>query len=243
MSTVIIPARYASSRFIGKALALIGGTPMVNLVAQRCLQSKADRVVVVTDDERIAEAVRTTRAECVMSPSELATGTDRVAYVAKNINDDIVINVQGDEPIIPPSRIDEWIAELERDPSLEMITACVAFKDEAMAQNPSHVKVVMDSNGNALYFSRLPIPFDRDGNINPIRYRHIGIYGFRRKFLLRYAQLGKTPLEQAESLEQLRALENGVRIKVIKTAYEPVSVDTPEDLVAAEQYSGVLHNG
>jgi 3-deoxy-manno-octulosonate cytidylyltransferase (CMP-KDO synthetase) len=240
MSMVLIPARYASSRFLGKALAAIGGVPMINRVVERCLQSKADSVAVVTDDERISAAVQATRAECIMTPADIATGTDRVAYAARNSSDDIIINVQGDEPFIPPALIDQLIDELEADPDLDMITACVPFADEESADNPAHVKVVLSTDNYALYFSRLKIPCDRDGSAKPIRYRHIGIYGFRRDFLLKYANMPKTPLESAEMLEQLRALENGVRIKVVKTSYEPVSVDTPEDLIQAERYLKVV---
>ncbi len=209
---------------------------MIERVVSRCLQTGADKVYVVTDDDRVRRALRHTGVAVVMSDPDIATGTDRVAFVAKDLADDVVINVQGDEPFIPPALIDGLISELGSDKSLKMNTACTKFEDGEDVNNPAQVKVVLDNNGYALYFSRLPIPCDRDLKVRPVRYRHIGIYGFRREFLLKYAAMPKTPLESSEMLEQLRALENGERIKVIKTEYKPVSVDTVEDLINAEKY-------
>ena len=236
MSTIIIPARYASTRFPGKVMAEIGGKPMIVRVAEQCLKTEADQVYVAADDERVAEAVRALGVPVVMTPPDLPTGTDRIAMIAKDLNDDIIINVQGDEPFIPPTLINSLIKQLKDEDSLNMNSACTVFKHDADVNNPAHVKVVLDKNGYALYFSRLPIPFDRDGNINPLRYKHIGIYGYRRKFLLEFAQMDKTPLESSEMLEQLRALESGERIKMVKTDYMPLSVDTREDLKLAEDY-------
>lgn len=236
MSAVIIPARYASTRFPGKILAEIGGMPMIISVAKRCKMSKADKVVVVTDRREVMDICAKEGIECVISPENIATGTDRVAFAAVNIEDDIIINVQGDEPFIPAALIDGLIDGLESDCGLDMITACTPFKSEAEAQNTSAVKVVRSLNGMALYFSRYPIPYDRDKTENILRYRHIGVYGFRRDFLFRFAKLERTPLEKSENLEQLRALENGVEIKVIETGYNPVSVDTPQDLKIAEKF-------
>ncbi|GAB7141337.1 3-deoxy-manno-octulosonate cytidylyltransferase [Deferribacterales bacterium RsTz2092] len=240
MSAVIIPARYASTRFPAKIVARIEGIPMIARVAEQCKQSRADVVCIATDNNEVIKATAHLAIRSVMTPSDIATGTDRIAYAAKDINEDIIINVQGDEPFIPPALINELIETLETNPRLNMATACVPFENDADANNPAHVKVVLDANDYALYFSRLPLPADRDGNVHPIRYRHIGIYGYRRDFLLKYAHLPATPLESAERLEQLRALENGERIKVIKTHYSPISVDTPEDFATAESYARQL---
>lgn len=236
MSAVIIPARYASTRFPGKILAEIGGIPMIIRVAKRCKMSKADRVIVVTDSRKVMDICGKEGIECVISPENIATGTDRVAFAAANIEDDIIINVQGDEPFIPAALVDGLIDGLESDLELDMITACTPFKSEAEARNTSAVKVVRNLNGMALYFSRYPIPYDRDQTENIFRYRHIGVYGFRRDFLFSFAKLERTPLEKSENLEQLRALENGVGIKVIETGYNSVSVDTPQDLKIAEKF-------
>jgi 3-deoxy-manno-octulosonate cytidylyltransferase (CMP-KDO synthetase) len=234
-SAVVIPARYASTRFPGKVLAKIGNVPMVERVVNQCLKTRADGVYVVTDDERVCTALQHTGVPVVMSAPDIATGTDRVAFLAKELTADIVINVQGDEPFINPGLIDNLTAQLAEDNSLNMITACTAFDDGEDINNTSYVKVVLDSNNYALYFSRSPIPYNRD-NTPIVRYKHIGIYGFKRVFLLKYAAMPSTPLESAEMLEQLRVLENGERIKVIKTTYKPLSVDTPNDLICAEEH-------
>ncbi|MDR2870243.1 MAG: 3-deoxy-manno-octulosonate cytidylyltransferase [Deferribacteraceae bacterium] len=236
MSTIIIPARYGSSRFPGKVLATIGGEPMISRVVRQCKDTIATDIHVVTDDERVITAVTPLGVKAHMSPSDIATGTDRIAFVAANLTDDIVINVQGDEPFIPPTLINELITQLEAEPTLNMNSACTPFLPNDNANDANHVKVVLSQAGYALYFSRLPIPFDRDGKAKPQRYRHIGIYGYRRKFLLQYSKMAKTPLEAAEMLEQLRALENGERIKMIITPYRPISVDTAQDLQEAVEY-------
>ena len=235
MSSIIIPARYASTRFPGKVLAPVGGIPMIVRVTNRCVESKADNVYVVCDDERVKNALKSTGVDVIMSAPSLPTGTDRVAFAAQNINDDIILNVQGDEPFIPPSLMNGLIDMLNDEPQINMGSACVRFQPDEDFTNPAHVKVVLDNNCNALYFSRHPIPFDRDGII-PARYKHIGVYAFRRKYLMSYASLPKTPLESAEMLEQLRALEHGEKIKMLITNYHPLSVDTPEDLAAAEAF-------
>ena len=219
MSAVIIPARYGSTRFPGKVLADIDGKPMIVRVAEQAVQTSADKVIVVTE-----------KVSVMMSPSDLSTGTDRVAYAAKNIDDDIIINVQGDEPFIPPVLIEQLIQGLKNDKSLKMITACVPFADINNSENPSAVKVILDKNDYAVYFSRYPIPYNRDNIEGVVRYRHIGIYGFRRDYLFEFASQERTYLEKCENLEQLRAIENGVKIKVVKTDYNPLSVDTLEDL-------------
>lgn len=235
MSAVIIPARYASSRFPGKMLAKLGSETMIARVVKQCLLSKAASVHIVTDDERIIGAVKHLNVKTHMSPADLPTGSDRIAYVAKNLPENIIINVQGDEPFIAPELINELIEQLESEPALKMNSACVEFSAGDDPLSPAHVKVVMDKDGYALYFSRSLIPYDRDG-VKPIRYKHIGIYGFRRDFLLRYTTMPKTALESAEMLEQLRVLESGERIKMVKTSYKPLSIDTIEDLKAAEAY-------
>ena len=235
-TAIIIPARYASTRFPGKVLATIGGKPMIIRVAEKCLETKADKVIVVTDNKTVYDVCLADNVEVILSPDNISTGTDRVAFAAEKIEHNIIINVQGDEPFVPPVLIDELIDGLQQDKDLQMITACVPFKTETEAENSSAVKVVMDKLGHALYFSRASIPFDRDKTSPVIRYRHIGIYGFKRDFLFKFAKMEQTSLEKSENLEQLRALENGYQIKVVKTAYNPISVDTPEDLEAARAY-------
>ena len=231
MSAVIIPARYGSTRFLGKVLADIDGKPMIVRVAEQAVQTSADKVIVVTDNEKVYEVCSNIdKVNVMMSPSDLSTGTDRVAFAAKNIDDDIIINVQGDEPFIPPLLIEQLIQGLKADKSLKMITACVPFADINNSENPSAVKVILDKDDYAIYFSRYPIPYNRDNIEGVIRYRHIGIYGFRRDYLFEFASQERTYLEKCENLEQLRAIENGVKIKVVKTDYNPLSVDTLEDL-------------
>ena len=231
MSAVIIPARYGSIRFPGKVLVDIDGRPMIVRVAEQAVQTSADKVIVVTDNEKVYEVCSNIdKVNVMMSPSDLSTGTDRVAFAAKNIDDDIIINVQGDEPFIPPLLIEQLIQGLKADKSLKMITACVPFADINNSENPSAVKVILDKDDYAIYFSRYPIPYNRDNIEGVIRYRHIGIYGFRRDYLFEFASQERTYLEKCENLEQLRAIENGVKIKVVKTDYNPLSVDTLEDL-------------
>jgi 3-deoxy-manno-octulosonate cytidylyltransferase (CMP-KDO synthetase) len=214
--------------------ALIGGVPLIARVTKQALKSKADRVYVVTDDERISIALKNIPIDIIMSDPSLPSGTDRVAFAAQNIDSDIIINVQGDEPFIPPTLIDAVITTLESDDAINAVSAYVPL-DFSKAENPSHVKVVFDKDGFALYFSRSLIPYDRDNKL-PAYYKHIGIYGFRKKYLLEYAKLPRSPLEEAEMLEQLRILENGGRIKMIPTDYTPISIDTPKDIELAVKY-------
>jgi len=236
MSIVVIPARYASTRLPGKPLKKIKGVPMILRVAERCLKSKADRVVVATDSEEIMLACEVLEGlESSMSSPDLQSGTDRVAVVAKFSLDDIIINVQGDEPFIDPELIDALIDDLEQNPDVKMNTAACTFSEGEDPADVNSVKVTMDKNGKALYFSRSLIPNDRDAVGNVEYYKHIGIYGYRRDWLLEFAELEPSSLEKTEQLEQLRALENGTDIKVLKTEYKPVSVDTEEDLQKAEE--------
>jgi 3-deoxy-manno-octulosonate cytidylyltransferase (CMP-KDO synthetase) len=187
-------------------------------------------VVVATDDDRIAAAVRKFGGIAVLTQSTHRTGTDRIAEVAAKLPCEIVLNLQGDEPLIEPQTIEAVITPLTSDPMLEMSTVCVAISDRDDFDNPNVVKVVRDRTGLALYFSRSPIPFYRGGPPEGGPYKHLGLYGYRRTFLLKFATLPQTPLEKAESLEQLRALEHGYRIHAVETGYDSIGVDTPEDL-------------
>ncbi|HEY5897901.1 MAG TPA: 3-deoxy-manno-octulosonate cytidylyltransferase [Burkholderiales bacterium] len=231
---VIIPARYASTRFPGKPLADLAGKPMVVHVCERAAQSGAASVHVATDDERIAAAVRKHGFHAVMTRGDHASGTDRIAEAAAQLKlaeDAVVVNVQGDEPLVAPALIRGVAQQLAAHSAAAMATACHAIHDDAAAANPNVVKVVLDAEGYALYFSRARIPYPREGA--PIAYRHAGIYAYRVRFVRHYATLPVCPLERAESLEQLRALWHGHRIAVLVSETEvPPGVDTPQDLAA-----------
>lgn len=226
----VIPARYASTRLPGKPLADICGKPMICRVLERASRAqKPEKVIVATDDERIYDVVRAEGGEAILTRADHPTGTDRLAEVAEAYPEvDLIVNVQGDEPLIKPSVIDDLIAPFEMDENLPMATVMVRMDDAAEQLNPNNVKVIVDKLGYALYFSRSLVPYPRAA-AGPV-YKHIGIYAYRRDFLLRYARLEPTPLERAESLEQLRALENGYGIRVLETDCRFVGVDTPEDL-------------
>ena len=232
----VIPARYASTRLPGKPLRDIAGKPMICRVYERAVQAeKIEKALVATDDQRICDAVESHGGNAMMTSKDHPTGTDRLAEVAAAYeNMDVIINVQGDEPLIEPALIDELAGLFEDAPELMMATVMTELKDEEEARNPNNVKVITDKTGYALYFSRSLIPYPRNPGKAPV-FKHIGIYAYRREFLLRYAKLSPTPLEQAESLEQLRALENGYRIKVLKTDCRFVGVDTEEDLALVNQ--------
>ena len=231
----IIPARYASTRLPGKPLRDIAGKPMIVRVYERAVQAKrVQDVVVATDDERIRTAVEEHGGRAVMTRTDHATGTDRLAEVAEKMTDyDLIINVQGDEPLIDPTVIDALVEPFLADARLSMATAKTLLTDEEEIANPNNVKVITDLAGNALYFSRARIPYARNEGANV--YKHIGIYAYRRDFLLSYAGMAQTPLERSESLEQLRALENGHRIHVIETDAIFIGVDTEEDLTAVNK--------
>ena len=226
----VIPARYDSTRLPGKPLADIAGKPMIQRVYERAATAKLPELVVVaTDDTRVLAAMESFGGKALMTAKDHPTGTDRLAEVAGVYdNYDVIINVQGDEPLIAPEIIDALAAAFTEEPELKMATVMTEIED-AEKNNPNNVKVVTDKNGYALYFSRSLIPYPRTAGVVPV-YKHIGIYAYRRDFLLAYAKMQPTLLEQSESLEQLRALENGYRIKVIKTDCKFVGVDTPEDL-------------
>ncbi len=230
-----IPARFGSTRLEGKPLKDIGGKPMVQWVYERALRaSLVTEVTVATDDERIMGAVRAFGGKAVLTSPAHRSGTDRVAEAAKGVSADIVVNLQVDEPLIEPGMIDEALRPVTEDPGLALCTLKTRITDAEELSNPNVVKVVTDKEGYALYFSRSPIPY-AVGKENHRRaeksFKHIGLYVYRRDFLIKFSGLRPTPLELAEGLEQLRALENGFKIKVVETPYNPVGVDTPEDLV------------
>jgi 3-deoxy-manno-octulosonate cytidylyltransferase (CMP-KDO synthetase) len=228
----VIPARYASTRFPGKPLADLDGRPMIEHVYRRAAASTmVSEVIVATDDLRIATRVSAFGGTVRLTKATHHTGTDRLAEVAATLDCDVVVNVQGDEPLIDPRAIDELVAPFTADPTVQMTTLFRRIHDAADLENPNIAKIVLDRSGYALYFSRAPIPHVRDprGGWPPL-YRHIGLYGYRRNVLMVLAGLEPTPLERAESLEQLRALEHGIRIKAVETVHESVEVNTPEDL-------------
>ena len=230
-SICVIPARYSSTRLPGKPLKLIAGIPMICRVYDRASKAKLiDKAIVATDDERIFNAVKEHGGEVMMTRAGHPTGTDRLAEVATAFEDvDLIVNVQGDEPLIESSLIDDLISLFNDDSNLQMATVATELTEEAEINNPNNVKVISDLNGYALYFSRSVIPYPRNAGKSPV-YKHIGIYAYRRDFLLKYAKMAPTPLEQSESLEQLRALENGYKIKVLHSDNKFIGVDTEEDL-------------
>jgi len=242
-ATVVIPARYASTRFPGKPLAELAGKPMIQWVWEGAGQCPlVDEVIVATDDERIAAAVTGFGGHVVMTRPDHPTGTDRLAEVAAQLTSDLIVNVQGDEPLIDPAMIEAALGPLLRDGSIPMGTLQTPLTSLEEYRNPNVVKVVTDRKGFALYFSRAPIPYPRDfaaglaANWRRLASaKHVGLYVYRRDFLLDYPHLPATPLEQQENLEQLRALEHGYRIFVAETPLVGCGVDTPEDLVKVEQ--------
>ncbi len=245
---VVVPARYASSRLPGKVLADLCGKPMVVRVVRRAKGSLAREVIVATDHMMIADAVKKFGHTTVMTRNDHASGTDRIVEVAEKLkwaDDEIVVNVQGDEPMIDPKLIDRVAAALIEHPEADIATASHAIRDAEELFNPSAVKVVTDAEGRAMLFSRAPIPYARDAfaqskDVLPENYpaqRHIGLYAYRVGFLKRYASLAPSPLEQVEQLEQLRAMWHGCEIRVVKDVAPPASgVDTPEDLDRMRRY-------
>ena len=237
--TVVIPARLASSRLERKALADLGGKPMVIRVAERSAQSAANRIIVATDAQEIESVCKAANLEVMMTREDHPSGTDRLAEVALQLglNDEaIVVNVQGDEPLIPVDLINQVANTLQSKPHCAMATAAVAIHDQSEIANPNAVKVVLSKNNEALYFSRSTIPFDRNHS-SPIYYRHLGVYAYRTGFLKAFSNLAISPLEQAESLEQLRALWHGYAIAVhITPESPPPGVDTQADLDRARQF-------
>jgi 3-deoxy-manno-octulosonate cytidylyltransferase (CMP-KDO synthetase) len=234
---VIIPARYASTRLPAKPLHPIAGKPLIQHVWERCSKAKGiGKVIVATDDLLIAETAFGFGAEVAMTSHKHRSGTDRVAEVAKKLRGFThVINVQGDEPLADPLLITRLANTMAKDRSIEMITAATLFSADEDLTNPNMVKVVLDRASNALYFSRSPIPFVRSDGVKPKFYRHQGLYGYTTKFLLQFVKWKPGLLEQAESLEQLRALENGAKIRVLLTKHAAVGVDTPADVALVER--------
>jgi 3-deoxy-manno-octulosonate cytidylyltransferase (CMP-KDO synthetase) len=232
----IIPARWDSTRFPGKPLHSIAGKPLLKHVWERCLRAEnLDLVVVATDDMRVASAAFEWGAEVALTSRKHRSGTNRIAEVARKTKQfAYVINIQGDEPLIDHRLIDKIVQKLRSDRKVGVVTAAHPFEDPADACSPHQVKVVLDLRGNALYFSRAPIPAPRNDN-RSLFLRHQGIYGFRRETLLQFVRWKPSPLERSESLEQLRALENGVKVHVLVTATGSPGIDTPEDATALEQ--------
>lgn len=231
----IIPARWSSTRFPGKPLHIIAGKSLLQRVWERCKGAKnLDAVIVATDDMRIAEAAFTWGAEVALTSKSHDSGTDRIAEVARSAKQfAFIINIQGDEPEVNPRLIDKIVDKLRSDRSIQIVTAAHPFERLKDALSPHQVKVVVDLAGNALYFSRAPIPFEE--KLSSLSLRHQGIYGFRRNTLLQFVKWKPTPLEQTESLEQLRALENGVKMHVLITAKGSPGIDTLGDAEALEQ--------
>jgi 3-deoxy-manno-octulosonate cytidylyltransferase (CMP-KDO synthetase) len=228
---VVIPARYHSTRLPGKALADIGGRPMIEHVYRRASAAQSvTAVIVATDDERIAAAVRAFGGDVRMTSPEHRSGTDRLAELVQTIDCDLIVNVQGDEPLIEPEMIDAAVAPFALEPELRMSTLRRRIDSAEDYANPNVTKVVVDRDGYALYFSRAPIPYVRADCAAAPAWRHVGLYVYRRECLLRLASLPPTALEQSEALEQLRALEHGIRIKAIETHYDSRGIDTPDDL-------------
>jgi 3-deoxy-manno-octulosonate cytidylyltransferase (CMP-KDO synthetase) len=233
---VVIPARYASTRFPGKVLAPLHGKPLVLHAYDRLREAPAlAEVIVATDDERVVDVVHAHGGEVALTAPEHASGTDRVAEVARARNADIVVNVQGDEPLVDPALVLEVAGALAGNPDADMATARRRITSREHLDDPNVVKVVCDGAGRALYFSRAPIPHPRDAaDEGSAAWQHIGLYAYRRDFLLEFATWPPTPLEQCEKLEQLRALEHGRTIMVVDTMYESIGVDTPADLERVE---------
>jgi 3-deoxy-manno-octulosonate cytidylyltransferase (CMP-KDO synthetase) len=235
---VVIPARYASVRFPGKPLAEIAGKPMIQHVVERVREAtRGPQIVVATEDARILEAARSFGAEAILTRADHKTGTDRVAEVATHIQADIYINVQGDEPLIDPGTVDAVIEVMAEDEEIQLATPCAAITRQQDIMDPNVVKAVLDFDGNALYFSRAPIPWVRDtGSSVAARHtKHIGLYGYRREALLEFPTLPPGELERVEQLEQLRWLENGFKIRVVESDYDAIAVDVPGDIEKVEK--------
>ena len=241
----IIPARYGSTRLPAKALALLHGTPLIQHVYEQARKAtRLSEVLVATDDERIMQAVAKFGGRAVMTSPTHRSGTDRVAEAARPLDAQVILNIQGDEPLIHPEPIDQVADFLLAHRAVPMATAMTTVTNTEDLGNPNVVKVVVDQDGYALYFSRAPIPYHRPVSGTSLRsepdtgskhWKHLGLYGYQREFLLRFPHLPQTALEQAEGLEQLRALEHGYKIRVLETLHDTVGVDTPEDLSRVER--------
>ena len=232
----VIPSRYASTRLEGKPLKDICGHTMVEWVYRRALTSKLDCVVVATDDERIVEEVKSFGGNVILTSKNHINGTSRIAEVCETYSDfDVVVNIQGDEPLVEPDMIDSIIDSFIEDNSIPMATLKHKLNTLEEIENPNSVKVVTDKNNFAIYFSRSVIPYPRNLDLKNY-YKHIGIYGYKRDFIMEYSKMDSTPLELSESLEQLRVLENGYKIKVLETPHKIIGVDTQEELDKVIEY-------
>lgn len=234
---VVIPSRYGSTRLPGKALIDLCGKTLIQRVYEQVCKAKGiDAVYVATDDDRIVEVCARFGAPAIMTPAACASGTDRVACAVADMEGEIIVNVQGDEPLLRPEAIEQLVKAMRAHPQDGIATLAVRIPGDERASDPSVVKVVCDLDGYALYFSRARIPYPRDaaGGDSPVL-KHLGIYAFRRPVLLQFVSWAPSPLEQREKLEQLRALEHGLRIRVVKTAYDSIGVDTPADAERVRQ--------
>jgi 3-deoxy-manno-octulosonate cytidylyltransferase (CMP-KDO synthetase) len=235
---VVIPARYGSTRLPGKPLVSLNGQPMIQRVYARAKSARrVDRVIVATDDDRIVKAVNSFGGEARMTRADHRTGTERVAEVAAHVEGDVFVNVQGDEPLLDPAAVDTAVAALLEDPGAAVATVATPIKIPGDIMDPNVVKVVLDFDDNALYFSRAPIPWVRDtGNTIQVRHlKHLGLYVFQREALLEYPTLPQGELERIEQLEQLRWMENGTKIRVAEVEHDAISVDVPEDVARVEK--------
>jgi 3-deoxy-manno-octulosonate cytidylyltransferase (CMP-KDO synthetase) len=240
----VIPSRYGAQRFPGKPMALIAGVPMIVRVIRQAKKAKQlSEVWVATDDRRIAETVEKAGAKAVMTPSSLKSGTDRIAYSVRNQKADIIVNIQGDEPVMSPQAIDAAVEVLRKDSRILMSTVVIPLSDRKEWLDPNVVKAVLGPKGDVLYFSRAPIPYPRDGSTGlaagsgmPKAFKHMGLYGYRPAWLQLMATLKPTPLELTEKLEQLRAMENGVIIRAAIRKVESIAVDVPSDVRKVERY-------
>jgi len=243
---VVIPARYGSTRLPGKPLVPLAGKPMIQHVYERAkLAKRVNRVIVATDDERIVNAVREFGGEARMTRSDHRTGTERVAEVAAHEEGEVFVNVQGDEPLLDPAAVDTAVASLLEEPAAAISTVATPIKTAADIMDPNVVKTVLDFDGNALYFSRAPIPWVRDttSKVHARHLKHLGLYVFQREALLEYPTLPQGELERIEQLEQLRWMENGWKIRVAEVEHDAVSVDVPEDVVRVERLLQGKKNG
>jgi 3-deoxy-manno-octulosonate cytidylyltransferase (CMP-KDO synthetase) len=239
----VIPARWGSTRFPGKPLALIKGKPMIQWVFEQASKAKSiSEVIVATDDDRIIETVKKFGGIAMMTSPDHDSGTDRIAEVVRNKECEIVVNIQGDEPLVSPENIDLIVRPLLEDASISTVTLKILIKSRDELMNRNITKVVVDNSDLALYFSKAPVPWDRDRvdtNVDPLMpfwYKHIGLYAYRKIFLMKYAELPESRLEKIEKLEQLRILENGYRIKVVETALDSIGVDCEADLEKVEKF-------
>ncbi len=235
-TAVIIPARMGSMRFPGKVLADLGGKPVIQHVWENAMRSKADSVTVAADDPRVEQAVKAFGGHVVMTKPSHPSGSDRVWEAAQSTDAELIVNVQGDEPFLPHEVIDSLIDAMHGADAPAMGTVVLPCSRADIAANPNLPKVVLTTDDYALYFSRSMIPYLREGGEETEVYRHWGIYAYRRETLAKFVSLPEGRLERCEKLEQLRALENGIRIKVIKTSFDSIGIDTPDDLVRAQEF-------